>query len=591
MAEIYGFAINIEGNAVKSITAIDQKLSGLNTSAQKSDSVFSGLFKFEMFKQAGSLIFSAGKSIIDFGIQTEQTRTAFDVMLGSVDKGRDMFESLKQWADVTPFDNDTAYQAGRQLLNYGVAAKDIIPYMSMLGDASGGVKSRFDSMAYAFGQVRAAGKLQGQDLRQLIDAGFNPLQEMSQMTGKSMSELKKQMEGGNISFEMMVGAFKHATTEGGRFAGMMDKQSQTVGGLFSTVAGTAQTAMYGMFQRMSPMLKEIATASIEVAQSFADWVTPKQSDLLSEQRTEMTALFEVLKNGNLPLDQRRDLINKINTEYKDYIPYLITEKTSVSDIAVAQGVANGKMLEKIQLVAKEEVLTEYAKKATSAQKELMQAQIELDKAYEMDATKEVLVGGKLYTDRDLQIKSRQTIVDQLTEKAYKSQKEYEDIINKLNQTHQPFFNQPMDGLKTPVEITKSVTSIDLLGGVIGSKNQNEPGWLAKQAMDDKFSNDLKTKGFNAVYKNELNKIKAQSDALTSGTVGGRAFTDNAASTSALASGGGLGQAKTINMNFNQPLMQINAGSIDGQDMNDNAEKVIEELTRQLFNITNEQGVM
>jgi tape measure domain-containing protein len=539
MAEIYGFRIDVEGNAVKGITAIDQSLSGLN---QKSESATGGIMRgfigAQVAMQAFNAVVGAGKSIINFGIQTEQTRTAFDVMLGSVDKGREMFENLKHWADLTPFDNDTAYQAGRQLLNYGIAAKDILPYMNMLGDASGGVKERFDRMAYAFGQIKAAGKLQGQDLRQLIDAGFNPLQEMTTMTGKSMGELKKEMEKGGISFEMMVGAFKHATTEGGRFAGMMDKQSQTVGGLFSTVAGTAQTTMYGIFQKMSPMLKDIAKTSIDVAQSFGEWVTPKQSEILGGQRIQMMAMFEVLKNGNLPLDQRRELMNKINAEYKDYLPSVITEKTSISDLTKVQGLANIAMLEKIKIMAQQEVLAKYFKQASQAQEKMMEAQIQIEglKQAGYKPGGGGILGLVLGTDA-----SKADIAFATAQSSIASeQKKYDEAMKKLSLTQ----------------------NMQLLA---------------------------KTKGLNTTEESILGTLKEKSTALT--TSKGNAFEKSALATSNMGASGGLGQAKVINMNFNQPLMQINADKLDRTDLSDNASKVVEQMARELHNIATEQGTM
>ena len=78
----------------------------------------------------------------------------------------------------------------------------------MLGDASAGNRERFQRMSYAFSQINSAGILQGQDLRQLIDAGFNPLQIMAEKTGKSMLQLKKEMSDGAISADMVTEAFK-----------------------------------------------------------------------------------------------------------------------------------------------------------------------------------------------------------------------------------------------------------------------------------------------------------------------------------------------------------------------------------------------
>lgn len=99
--------------------------------------------------------------------------------------------------------------------------------MKQLGDISLGNSDRFQRLSLAFAQVSAAGKLTGQDLLQMVNAGFNPLQEISKKTGQSISDLKDQMADGAISTKMVEEAMKSATEEGGRFAGGMEKASKT----------------------------------------------------------------------------------------------------------------------------------------------------------------------------------------------------------------------------------------------------------------------------------------------------------------------------------------------------------------------------
>lgn len=548
MAEIYGFAINVSGNAVQSITAIDSKLEQLGKNAQKSDSVFAGLFKFEALKQGLGLLASGFSEVYNFGKQMEQTMLSFEVMTGSKEKAHQLQVELKHLADISPMVDSAIYGGGKMLLNYGIEANKVGGYLNMLGDISAGDADRFQRLAYVFGQVSAQTKLQGADLRQMIDAGFNPLNEMVKTTGKSYEQLKDDMSKGKISFDMVVNAMKSVTGEGGRFNNMMQRQAETVGGMESTFTGTLQSGMYGIFQRLSPVLKDVLGASTAVAQSFADWVTPKQSEILGDQRAEMMAMFEVLKNGNLPLDQRRELINKINTEYKDYLPNIITEKTSIGEIAAFQGIANQKMLEKIKITAQEEILSKYFKEAAKAQEDVMKAQIEYEK-HKNDKSEKTTVGAIGATITTNQGDYWKATIKNRQEEANKAQAELEKVM-------------------------KSIT----------------------KDTEANISLNIKTKGLNATAGSAMDMLKSKSDIINQNTAGAkmgaeRALVDNAASTSAMAAGGGLGQAKVINMNFNQPLMQINAGSIDGQDMNDNAEKVVEQLTRELHNIAYEQGIM
>ena len=117
----------------------------------------------------------------------------------------------------------------------------------------------------AFAQVSSAGKLQGQDLLQMINAGFNPLQEISRTTGKSMASLKEQMSQGGITAKMVEQAFKSATAEGGMFNGMMEKQSQTLAGKWSTLVGKFQSKITELGEKSTPFLGRIVDFGIRLA--------------------------------------------------------------------------------------------------------------------------------------------------------------------------------------------------------------------------------------------------------------------------------------------------------------------------------------
>jgi tape measure domain-containing protein len=165
----------------------------------------------------------------------EESTMSFTTMLGSADKAKQMVADLTQFAKVTPFEVVGLNAAATTLLNFGVNARDVMPDIKMLGDVSLGNQEKFDRLAYAFGQISAKGRLTGDELKQLVNAGFNPLQTISEKTGESMMSLKDRMEAGNISFAEMSGAFKIATSEGGRFYKAMENASKTFGGQLSTL--------------------------------------------------------------------------------------------------------------------------------------------------------------------------------------------------------------------------------------------------------------------------------------------------------------------------------------------------------------------
>ncbi len=186
---------------------------------------------------------AAGSVGIGFNSMMEQARISFTTLLGDAEKGKALVNELKAFADVTPFAVTDLTGSAQMLLSYGVAAEKIMPDIKMLGDVAMGNKDKFNNLSYAYAQIQAAGRLMGQDLRQLVNAGFNPLQVISQKTGMSLLDLKKKMEDGAISADMVTAAFKIVTSEGGLFYKGTESASKTFSGQWSTLKDTVNSAL------------------------------------------------------------------------------------------------------------------------------------------------------------------------------------------------------------------------------------------------------------------------------------------------------------------------------------------------------------
>ena len=194
-------------------------------------------------RTVAGLIQSALKKAFD----AEYALTNFKTMLGSLDAAKQHVAELKRFAAQTPLTFGDLSGASKTLLAFGANVKEVMPALKMLGDISLGNAERFQSLALAFGKVQSEGKLTGVTLKQMIIAGFNPLQEIASKTGATMDELKKNMEGGGITFDLVRAAMKSATSEGGRFNNAMKEASQTGAGLVSTLQDnwTAAVAKFG----------------------------------------------------------------------------------------------------------------------------------------------------------------------------------------------------------------------------------------------------------------------------------------------------------------------------------------------------------
>ena len=197
---------------------------------------------------------AAGFKAITAGVSNDRALVAFDVMLGGVDQAEAFTQAIRKYADITPYTNEGLRENAKLMLGFGIASEKVMPYIQNIGAIAMGDANKMDSLTLAFAQSSAAGRLMGQDLLQMVNAGFNPLQEISRKTGKSMGQLRKEMEQGKIPFSMVASAFQSVTEEGGRFYGMTEKMSKTVGGKWSTVMDKAQTVFLKLYDVIKPML-------------------------------------------------------------------------------------------------------------------------------------------------------------------------------------------------------------------------------------------------------------------------------------------------------------------------------------------------
>lgn len=213
----------------------------------------------------GAVLKSFASEIVNVRGEMKMLESSFEVLLGG--KGVSGFMSeMKQFAVDSPLSMNGVANAAQTLLGFGIAAEKVMPTIKQIGDISMGNEDRFKSLSLAFAQMSATGKLMGQDLLQMINAGFNPLQVISEKTGKSIGELKKDMESGAISSEMVADAFASATKKGGKFYGMTQKQAEGIRGLQAQLEGGLQDAFNEIGKSQEGLIAggyKVATALVE----------------------------------------------------------------------------------------------------------------------------------------------------------------------------------------------------------------------------------------------------------------------------------------------------------------------------------------
>ena len=194
------------------------------------------------------------KEGVQYNATVEQLQTSFEVMTGSATKATDIVEKLKEIGAKTPFEFTGLAETTQLLMNYGFEAEDAIDKMQMLGDISQGSADKMNRIATAYGQMSSAGKVSLEDIKQMIEAGFNPLQEISQATGESMASLYDRISKGTISIDEITASMERSTSAGGKYFQSMEKQSQTFNGQLSTLQDNFSNLLGSIMKPISELL-------------------------------------------------------------------------------------------------------------------------------------------------------------------------------------------------------------------------------------------------------------------------------------------------------------------------------------------------
>lgn len=329
---ILQFLIDIrskDNGVISQVTRLQDRLNDADRSANRLSSTIGGKLRTAIMSLPGAefltnpiVALTAGIGVVSkLGMDADRTAVSFEVMLGSQQKAADMLNQMNRYAADSPYSRLGVQEAAQTMLGFGVEQQKVIPSLKMLGDIAMGNSERFKGLALAFSQVAAAGKLQGQDLLQLITNGYNPLNDISRLTGKSMSELKDDMSKGNISFDLMAQAMQAATSQGGKLYGMVDRIAQTPFGRFGQLVDQFKDTMLSLYKVIEPLLMP----------SF---------DLLSSIMTHSLPVIEGMQKGvRWLIDNFKTLAPYIYTAaaaWAGYNTYMFVSTTILKGWTVAQ---------------------------------------------------------------------------------------------------------------------------------------------------------------------------------------------------------------------------------------------------------------
>ncbi|MES2789958.1 MAG: tape measure protein [Planctomycetota bacterium] len=220
----------------------------------------------------------------------EKTEIAFTTMLKSAEKAKTLLGQLNSFAAATPFDQPGIVDAGRKLLAFGIDAKAIIPTLTALGDVAAGVDQPIGELAELFGKAKTQGTLMSEDINQLTGRGIPIIAALAKQFGVAESAIKDMASKGKINFSHLQKAFVTMTGKGGQFSGLMAAQSQSAGGLWSSLADNLGitfkeigTSLIGGFN-----LKGLMTNSIGFLETFRSTWLPGISATIATIGTRFT---------------------------------------------------------------------------------------------------------------------------------------------------------------------------------------------------------------------------------------------------------------------------------------------------------------
>lgn len=265
---------------------------------------------------------------VKYNASIESYQTSFEVMTGSAEKAAEVIDKLKKVGAETPFELPDLADTTQLLMNYGFSADEAMDKMMMLGDISQGSAEKMSRIATAYGQMSSAGKVSLEDVKQMIEAGFNPLQEISESTGESMASLYDRISKGTISVDEITASMQRATSEGGKYFQSMEKQSQTFSGLISTLKDNAQQLLGEVVKPISDGLTEslLPAAISAIEQLTQGFEENGVSGMIQAAGNIVNGLFTgMTENAPMLISTGMELLNQFLLGIATGIPELLTK--------------------------------------------------------------------------------------------------------------------------------------------------------------------------------------------------------------------------------------------------------------------------
>lgn len=297
--------------------------------------------------------FAGAMKGVNYNAEMETYQTSFEVMTGSAEKAQKTVQKLQKMGASTPFEMTDLADTTQLLMNYGFTADDAINRMSMLGDIAQGDADKMNRIATAYGQMSSAGKVSLEDVKQMIESGFNPLQEISSTTGESMASLYDRISKGKISVNEITASMQRSTSEGGKYFKSMEKQSKTFSGQMSTMKDNFNQLLGSMTAGLTDKLSETVLPKINgfigrVSSAFEsrgfagvfDLITQKLGPVGTAMQTVVDKVKAFVSNKE-KMQILKDIFGSIKSAVEKIAPVLGQVVSGVWDFVTSTGVLKG----------------------------------------------------------------------------------------------------------------------------------------------------------------------------------------------------------------------------------------------------------
>jgi tape measure domain-containing protein len=243
----------------------------------------------------GAAAMGVGVKAVSAAADFEQTKVAFSTLIGDAAKAEETLAKLRELGAKTPFQFPELADAGRKLIAFGEDAGSVPETLRRIGDISAGVQAPVAEMAELYGKARVQGRLFGEDIKQLQRRGIPIMAELANQFGVSEGEVRKLVSEGKVGFPQLEKAFDSLTSEGGKFHKMMDAQSKTTSGLFSTLKDNMQEVFLTLGEPINDAIRPIIDQAIAMVQKL----TPLAKEAGERIKDAIQFVIAAFKSGQI----------------------------------------------------------------------------------------------------------------------------------------------------------------------------------------------------------------------------------------------------------------------------------------------------